>query len=323
MATRTSSPARAQKTAAKRPGTARSAAGGRSRPSGAQKRGQSAKRSGSTAAPTSTPRTSGPGPFAAAMIALGRGVVKVWIGIAHLLGRMVRGIGHSARDLEPEHRRDGAGLFLIGLAVVVAAAIWWNLPGAVGNGVRTVVGGSIGMLGWALPLMLVLIAVRTLRHPDRNGPAGRQVIGWTAVCLGVLGLIHIANGLPRPSNPADGPLSAAGGAIGYFISSFLSDLLTQYVAAPLLVLLSIFGALVITGTPVYAIPLRFRAAFDVLMGRTALPEDAPSVVAAPTDDTVRLTRKQRRAKAELEEDGEPTVKPYDSPVLEGREISKR
>ncbi|MFC6156663.1 FtsK/SpoIIIE family DNA translocase [Kribbella jiaozuonensis] len=324
MATRTSSPARAQKSAAKRPSTARSAAGGRSRPSGAQKRGQSTKRGGSSAARTSTPNNSGPGPFAAAMLALCRGVVKVWIGIAHLLGSMVRGIGHSARDLEPEHRRDGAGLFLIGLAVVVAAAIWWDLPGAVGNGVRTVVGGSIGMLGWALPLMLLLIAIRTLRHPDHNGPAGRQVIGWTAVCLGVLGLIHIANGLPRPSNPADGPLRDAGGAIGYFISSFLSDLLTQYVAAPLLVLLSIFGALVITGTPVYAIPLRFRAAFDVLMGRTALPEDAPSVVAAPTDDTVRLTRKQRRAKAaELEEDGEPTVKPYDSPVLEGREISKR
>lgn len=258
------------------------------------------------------------------MIALGRGVVKIWIGIAHLLGSMVRGIGHGARDLDPEHRRDGAGMFLIGLAVVVAAAIWWNLPGAVGHGIRTVVGGSVGMLGWAVPLLLLFVAVRTLRHPDRNGPAGRQVIGWTAVSLGVLGLVHIANGLPRPGNPADASLQDAGGAIGYVVSSLLSDLLTQYVAAPLLVLLAIFGALVITATPVYAIPLRVRAAFDVLMGRTALPEDAPSVAAASTDDTVRLTRKERRAKAAgLDEDGEPTIKPYDSPVLEGREISKR
>ncbi len=180
------------------------------------------------------------------------------------------------------------------------------------------------MLGWAVPLLLLFIALRTLRHPDRNGPAGRQVIGWTAISLGVLGLVHIANGLPRPGNPADAPLQDAGGAVGYVVSSLLSDLLTQYVAAPLLVLLSIFGALVITGTPVYAIPLRVRAAFDVLMGRTALPEDAPSVAAAPTDDTVRLTRKERRAKAAaLDEDGEPTVKPYDSPVLEGRELTKR
>ena len=258
------------------------------------------------------------------MIALGRGVVKVWIGIAHLLGSMVRGIGHGARDLDPEHRRDGAGLFLIGLAVVVAAAIWWDLPGAVGNGIRTVVGGSVGMLGWAVPLMLLFIAMRTLRHPDRNGPAGRQVIGWTAVCP--------RRTRPGPHRQRSAPSEQPGrrhrcrtpaARSGTSSPSLLSDLLTQYVAAPLLVLLSIFGALVVTGTPVYAIPLRFRAAFDVLMGRTALPEDAPSVVAAPTDDTVRLTRKERRAKAALEDDGEPTVKPYDSPVLEGREISKR
>ena len=256
------------------------------------------------------------------MIAIGRGLIKCWIGIAHLLGSMVRGIGHGARDLDPAHRRDGAGLTLIGLALVVAAAIWWDLPGAVGNAVRVVVSGSVGMLGWAVPLMLLFIAMRTLRHPDRNGPAGRQVIGWTAISLGVLGLVHIANGLPRPSNPGDDKLQEAGGAIGYVVSSLLSDLLTQYVAAPLLVLLAIFGALVVTGTPIYAIPLRVRAAFDVLLGRTEIPADAPSVT-AQADDTVRLTRKERRAKAALDEDGEPTVKPYDSPVLEGREISKR
>lgn len=257
------------------------------------------------------------------MLAIGRGLIKCWIGIAHLLGGMVRGIGHGARDLDPAHRRDGAGLTLIGLALVVAAAIWWDLPGAVGNGVRTVVGGSVGMLGWAVPLMLLFIALRTLRHPDRNGPAGRQVIGWTAVSLGVLGLVHIANGLPRPGNPTDGRLQDAGGAVGYVVSSLMSDLLTQYVAAPLLVLLSIFGALVVTGTPIYAIPLRVRAAFDVLLGRTEIPADAPSVT-AQADDTVRLTRKERRAKAAaLDDDGEPTIKPYDSPVLEGREIAKR
>ncbi|MFF1816734.1 DNA translocase FtsK 4TM domain-containing protein [Kribbella sp. NPDC058245] len=323
MATRTSSPARAQKSAAKRPSTARTASGGRSRTSAAQKRGQSSKRGGSTAARTSTPKNSGPGPFAAAMLAIGRGIVRLWIGIAHLLGKMVRGIGNGARDLDPEHRRDGAGLLLIALAIVVAASVWWQMPSAVGKGVRTVVGESVGMVGWAVPLLLLAMAYRTLRNPERNGPAGRQVIGWTLLTFGVLGLVHIANGIPRPSNPNDAPLHDAGGAIGYAVSAVLSDLLTQYVAAPLLVLLSIFGLLIITGTAIYAIPVRVRAAFDVLMGRTELPEEAAPANEAPTDDTVRLTRKERRAKAALEEDGEPLLKPYDSPVLEGREISKR
>ncbi|MFC9694980.1 DNA translocase FtsK 4TM domain-containing protein [Kribbella sp. NPDC056951] len=325
MATRTSSPARAQKSAAKRPSTARAAAGGRTRPSAAQKRGQTSKRGGgSTAARTSTPKNSGPGPFAAAMLAIGRGLVKLWIGIAHLIGRAARGIGHGARDLEPEHRRDGAGLFLIGLAIIVAASIWWHLPGAVGNGVRTAVGESIGITGWAVPLLLLAMAIRTLRNPESNGPAGRQIIGWTLLSFGVLGLVHIAHGIPRPDVAGDAPLHDAGGAVGYVISAALSYLMTQYVAAPLLVLLSIFGLLVITGTAIYAIPLRVRAAFDVLMGRTELPEEAAAPTGeSSTDDTVRLTRKERRAKAALEDDGDPTIKPYDSPVLEGREISKR
>ncbi|WP_405064646.1 DNA translocase FtsK 4TM domain-containing protein [Kribbella sp. NBC_01505] len=257
------------------------------------------------------------------MLAIGRGIIKLWIGVAHLIGKMVRGIGNGARDLDPEHRRDGAGLFLIGLAIVVAASIWWHMPSAVGKGIRTVVGESVGMIGWAVPLLLLAMAMRTLRNPERNGPAGRQVIGWTLLSFGVLGLVHIANGIPRPSNPSDAPLHDAGGAIGYVISAALSDLLSQYVAAPLLVLLSIFGLLIITGTAIYAIPLRVRAAFDVLMGRTELPEEAAPATEAPTDDTVRLTRKERRAKAALEDDGDPTIKPYDSPVLEGREISKR
>jgi len=254
------------------------------------------------------------------MLALARFLVRCWIGIAHLLGGIVRGVGHGARELDPAHRRDGAGLTVIGLAVVVAASIWWQLPGKVGDAVRTVVSGSVGLLGWAIPLMLLLIAWRTLRHPDRNGPAGRQVIGWISVALGVLGLVHIANGIPRPGVPSsEGTLEDAGGAIGYVVSSLLSDLLTQYVAAPLLVLLTIFGALVITGTPVHAIPLRVRAALDVLVGRREIPaETAPR----SAEDTVRLGRKSKRPKA-VDDDEELGDKPYDSPVLEGRELFKR
>ena len=54
-------------------------------------------------------------------------LAAVWLGIAHAVGATARRIGRTARDLEPEHRRDGVGLFLFGLAVVVAAAVWWQL----------------------------------------------------------------------------------------------------------------------------------------------------------------------------------------------------
>ena len=95
----------------------------------------------------------------------------------------MRRIGQLRPELEPEHRRDGAGLFLIGLAVVVAAAVWWQLPGGIGGVTRAIVAGSVGLLAWFVPLLLCYVAWRNLRDPDRNGPAGRQVIGWTALAL--------------------------------------------------------------------------------------------------------------------------------------------
>ncbi len=234
-----------------------------------------------------------------------------------MIGSTVRHLGTTARDLEPEHRRDGAGLALVGLAVITAAAVWWGMPSPVGDVLRTVVTGSVGSLGWAVPVLLVAIAWRNLRHPDRNGPAGRQVIGWASLLFGVLGLVHIANGLPRPSDEVG--MREAGGAIGYVVSSLLADLFrTAWVAVPLLVLLCAFGVLVVTGTPVHTIPERLAHGRDRLLGRT--PAGAADDAEDATE-TKPVKRPRRRRAAEVDEDmGD---KPYDSPLLEGREIDKR
>jgi len=58
-----------------------------------------------------------------------RAIRATWMGIASLAGGTVRRIGHSASELEPEHRRDGIGLFLLALAVLVAASEWWGAQG--------------------------------------------------------------------------------------------------------------------------------------------------------------------------------------------------
>ena len=161
-------------------------------------------------------------------------------------------------DVDPALRRDGIGLFLLGSAIVVGAAAWWGLPGVVGHAIFIGVASTIGTLCYLAPLLLALMAWRTLRHPDRNGPLGRQLIGWSAIMLGLLGLINIARGLPRTNEPER--LRSAGGIIGYISSSLLSDLLTVYVAVPLLILLLLFGVLVVVGVPLHQIPDRVRAA---------------------------------------------------------------
>ena len=238
-------------------------------------------------------------------------LAAAWLGTANAIGAGVRRVGHSASELEPEHRRDGAGLFLVGIAVVVAAAVWWQLPGSIFDAVRAVVAGSVGLVAWFVPLLLCVVAWRNLRDPDHNGPAGRQVIGWSALLFGVLGIVHIANGSPKPELGDSRDLQQAGGAIGFVVSKLLMDLLqTAYIVVPLLVLLAVFGVLVITATPVYQVPARLREARDRLTGGHL--HDAE-------DDATQPIR--TRAGDVFDPDmGDPA---YDTPVLEGREMRKR
>ena len=70
--------------------------------------------------------------------------------------------------------------------------------------------GSVGLLAWFVPLLLCFVAWRNLRDPERNGPAGRQVIGWSALLFGVLGIVHIANGSPTPELGDTAPAPAGG-----------------------------------------------------------------------------------------------------------------
>jgi DNA segregation ATPase FtsK/SpoIIIE, S-DNA-T family len=198
------------------------------------------------------------------------GIAALVTSLAHGLGNAVRRVGPGVKEVDPALRRDGIGLFLLGSAIVVGAAVWWGLPGAIGQAITTGVASTIGTLSYLAPILLALMAWRTLRHPDRNGPIGRQVIGWSSILLGLLGLINIARGLPRTNEPER--LRDAGGIIGYVSSSLLSDLLTAYVAVPLLILLLLFGVIVVVGVPLHQIPERLRSLRARLRGRPVITE---------------------------------------------------
>ena len=74
------------------------------------------------------------------------------------------------------------------------------------------------------------------------------MIGWIALLVGALGLVHMANGTPGPA-AGTAAIRAAGGLDRYFASAPLVAGVTAWVAAPVLALVTGFGVLVITGTP--------------------------------------------------------------------------
>ncbi len=254
MATRTSSPPGSRSRSTPSRGAAKGSSKGssstRSRRTKPTRKPASRRRRSTAGRPAPRAVRSGPGPVFRFFAFLGRGVAAAWLAIAHGIGAVARGIGRSARELDPEHRRDGVGLLLIGLGVIAAAAVWWQLPGGPAETVRTIVAGSVGKVGWLVPVMLAVIGVRNMRDPESNGPAGRQLIGWLALAFGVLGIVHVAAGNPQPALGDASPLQDGGGAIGYVVSSLLLDLLrSPYVVVPLLALVAFFGVLVITATP--------------------------------------------------------------------------
>src|SRR6266704_1649529 len=178
----------------------------------------------------------------------GKMIAAAWLAVA-------RAVGWGARDLDPHHRRDGVGLLTLGVAIVLAASLWARMGNAVGRAIHTAAVDGFGSLSWILPVLAVLLAWRFLRHPDRNSETVRAAIGWTALMLGSLGMIHIAKGTPHPSDGARA-MHLAGGYIGYAAAGPLAAALTPWVTAPLLALLAAFGLLVISGTPLHRLPER-------------------------------------------------------------------
>src|SRR5450631_1962800 len=72
---------------------------------------------------------------------LGRLARGTWMVFAHLIGGGFRAAGARARDLDPAHRRDGAGLGVLAAALVIAGGVWWRLPGPIGFGACCCGGG--------------------------------------------------------------------------------------------------------------------------------------------------------------------------------------
>ncbi|MDR2113688.1 MAG: DNA translocase FtsK [Bifidobacteriaceae bacterium] len=187
---------------------------------------------------------------------------STWLGLAHLVGGAARRLGRGARNLPAEHRRDGGALLLICLALVVAAQSWFGLSGWAGRSIEWVVAGLVGVLGKALPAVLLYLSVRLMRHPQQTEDNGRISVGFTALIVALAALIHLGMGRPSPGVSWD-EVRGAGGLLG-LIGTPLAAILTPWIAAFFFLVLAFFGLLVLTKTPVRRIPARIREGLAAL-----------------------------------------------------------
>ena len=280
---------------------------------GRRKRGapKSAQKSAQAPEPAGTQHTDSTNP-----------VTGAWMGVSRMAGNRTRKVfTEQPEDHEPT-RRDGTAFFLVGLAIVAAAFEWWNIPGAFGNGVRAVFEGTFGRVALALPIILGLFALRLFLRGNETRQNNRILIGIIGLLLAAAGLAHIAAGNPSFVNSREAMMNG-GGALGYLISSPLVAATTEYVAVPLLILVGLFSFLVITATPVVAIPARLLDLYNRLTGgQTAAPaheneEDSVDLVASgKTTATLKpLGRKRRGKKAPADDDADDAKRAYDKATI--------
>ncbi|MFE2266021.1 DNA translocase FtsK [Streptomyces griseosporeus] len=303
--------------AAKKPPAKKAAA-----PAKAPARKAAAKRAPAKKAPARKAAAKRPAPRPAPSPTGGvyRLVRAVWLGLAHAVGAVFRGIGQGAKNLDPAHRKDGVALLLLAIALIVAAGTWADLQGPVGDLVEILVTGAFGRLDLLVPIVLAVVATRLIRHPEKPEANGRIVIGLSALLIGVLGQIHIACGSPARSAGMQA-IRDAGGLIGWAAATPLTFTMTEVLAVPLLVLLTVFGLLVVTATPVNAIPQRLRL-LGVRLGIVHDPR-ADEFPEAFTDDDERYDDQWREALPGRPRRRSGAPQEYDPDSAEQEALSRR
>ena len=174
---------------------------------------------------------------------------------------------------------DAVALVLIGLSIVLAATVWFGVAGQVGAWVGNLVRYVIGAGAWVLPIALVALAISLMMEMD--GPSGRinpRIAGGTTIIvLAMLSLIHIFAGNPPLGFTTD-TAGGAGGIVGFAIGGILDAAFTSYVAVPLLFLVIIYGALLVTGITIREayelVADSLRSAFSRFGGSDADYDDA-------------------------------------------------
>ena len=240
-------------------------------------------------APVKPRKSSKPSALTSVFQGLRRFVTAVWLGVAHVIGAIARGIGKSAKDLDPAHRRDGLGLLYLSLAIVIAAVLWFDVTGFVSGVVTSLVTGAVGIFDVLAPVALLVIAIQTLRHPDApSQKKGRLTIGWTLLALSVMGIAHINRGNPIPSSGATA-MREASGWVGWAITAPFVSAVGTIVTVLLLLVVAFFSVLIITATPVNTIPTKVRqliARFD------RKPESTDTELAHPNVDAISAAQAQ-------------------------------
>ena len=178
------------------------------------------------------------------------GLAATWHLIAKSLGSSIRFVARGAKELDPEHHRDGAALALFLLALISVTGTWMGADNILGRNVYSLLYGALGSIAVVTPVALLYFAFRIFRTPDDKHGTGRITVGLITTVVSATGLAHLLNGSLGATNPQGATaIREGGGLLGYYIAKPLVAVMSSLLAYPFLIALFLFGLLIITATP--------------------------------------------------------------------------
>src|SRR5690606_24034906 len=152
-------------------------------------------------------------------------------GMAHTVGAGARLFGKES--LAKDERRDGVPFFFVLLAVGTAVVEWFAPGSDVARALDNFgFGGLLGRVAFALPVILILLAVWMFRHPSSVHDNGRIGVGIALLLSSLAALCHVFGGQPTPAQGA-AALSAGGGIVGWVATWPFASLGAVWLAAVL------------------------------------------------------------------------------------------
>ena len=156
--------------------------------------------------------------------------------------------------------RDATGIGLVVLALLTVLGLWFDAAGPVGTALEWVLHATIGSAAIVFPVLALYWGALLLRAGTSDDRV-RMLIGFVLAFLGVLALMSLASGNPRPFAGYE-RLRDAAGVIGAFAAWPLGKLVSKVGVSIVWLGGIVLGLVIFTGTPLAAVWNRVREAFS-------------------------------------------------------------